>query len=98
MNKKSNEIPQIDELPDIDYSDIPSEIEEVVGQQPYVIEKKVKLTWDGDQFIARIPSEITEELGLTSNSQVKMKFGYSKPLPKENREPDLKDVDIELVE
>lgn len=89
----SDDIPEIDELPSIDYSDLPPEIEGMVGQRPYTVEEKVKLTWDGNQFIVRIPTEIADEMELTQDSR--MKFNLTKPLPNSDETPNL---DIEIIQ
>lgn len=89
---QSNEIPRIDELPTVDYSELPPEIEAVVGQQPYTVEEKVKLTWDGNQFLVRIPTEIANEMRLSPESR--MRFELTKPLPNSESEPT---VDIALI-
>lgn len=86
-----DEIPEIDELPDVDYSDIPPEIEDVLTGTPYTVIETVKLTWDGNQFLGRIPTEIAEELNLTKESR--KRFTLRKPLPESDEEPT---VDIEL--
>jgi hypothetical protein len=31
------------------------EIEEAITRKPYIVDKRAKLTWDGRQFIIRIP-------------------------------------------
>ncbi|MCM2466486.1 hypothetical protein [Methanoculleus oceani] len=88
MKKDSDdEIEELQELPEVDYSTIPPEIEGVVGKQPHIIEKKVKLTWDGKQFSFRIPTEIAEEMKITKEHQVL--FRLKKPVPGSNDEPEL---------
>ncbi len=74
---KSNEISE--KLPQVDYTNLPKELRAVMDKQPYVIEETVKLTWDGRQFIARIPSEIAEECKITKENR--MRFKVIKPLP-----------------
>lgn len=88
---QSDEIPEIDELPEVDYSAVPSEVEAVLSGQPYTVEETVKLTWDGNQFLCRIPTEIAEELSLTKESR--MRFVLRKPLPGSDEQPT---VDIEI--
>lgn len=88
MEKNScDEIEELQELPEVDYSTIPPEIEGVVGKQLHIIEKKVKLTWDGKQFSFRIPTEIAEEMKVTKEHQVL--FRLKKPVPGSKEEPDL---------
>ncbi|MCK5040423.1 MAG: hypothetical protein KAR87_05645 [Candidatus Aenigmarchaeota archaeon] len=82
-----------DELPKVDYSKLPKDIEDVViNREEYVIEEKAKLTWDGRQFLVRIPSEIAKEMNLNKENVVK--FRLTKPLP--DSEDKLK-LDIEIV-
>lgn len=86
MATSPDEIPEIDELPNVDYSDVPVEIEAVLTGEPYTIEQTVKLTFDGDQYLARIPTEIAEELSLTEGES-RMEFTFQKPLPDSTDEP-----------
>ena len=58
----------------LDYSNLPSDVKAAITsatQIPYIVEEIVKLTWDGRQFILRIPKEIAEELGITEENQIK---------------------------
>lgn len=86
--RKSNEIKDLNELPDIDYSNLPKEVEESLTIEPYTINPKAKLTWDGKQFIVRIPSEITQEMKLTRENR--MLFTLVKHMPDSDDEPELK--------
>ena len=58
----------------LNYSKLPKDIKEAIIEMPYIVEESVKLTWDGRQFILRIPKEIAEEAGITQENQVKFKF------------------------
>jgi hypothetical protein len=89
--RNSKDISEPD-LPAVNYSTLPPEIEEVITRQPFKIEKKTKLTWDGKQFSMRIPTEIAEELKITKDNQVI--FRLTKPLPDSNEKPRL---EIELI-
>lgn len=88
MNNSNEE----EELPKVDYSNLPQEIEEIISKQPYIVEKKVKLTWDGRQFLIRIPKEIANEQGITTENQVL--FRLTKPRPDSQNTPKL---EIELL-
>ena len=81
---KSNDIKKIPSLPKVDYSNknLPKDVEEAISEAQYVIETAAKLTWDGRQFIVRIPKEIAEEQGLTKEN--KMQFKLIKPRPSSN--------------
>jgi hypothetical protein len=88
MKKESSDkLVELEELPEVDYSTIPPEIEWIVGKQRYVIEKKVQLTWDGKQFSFRIPTEIAEEMKVTKENQVR--FLLTKPIPGSDEKPEL---------
>ena len=89
---KSNEIKDLSELPDIDYSNLPKEVEESLTREPYKVKAKAKLTWDGKQFIIRIPSEITQEMKFTRENR--MLFTLVKPRPDSDDKNDLK---IEII-
>ena len=71
----------------LDYSDLPTDIKAAINPIPYIVEETVKLTWDGRQFILRIPKEIAEEAGITSENQIKFKF--IKFPPESNEKPKL---------
>ena len=61
----------------LDYSNLPSDVKAAITsatQMPYIVEETVKLTWDGRQYILRIPKEIAEEVGITEENQIKFKF------------------------
>ena len=81
------EFKEYDELPVVDYSKIPDEVEEVINKQPYVVEGKAKVTWDGKQFLVRIPSEIANEMKITT--EYRMLFKVTKPLPDSDDTPEL---------
>ena len=90
--KKSNDEQQEPELPAVDYSKLPPEIEEVISQKKFEIEKTTKLTWDGKQYSMRIPTEIAEETGITKETRAY--FHLTKPLPGSTEKVD---VVIKLV-
>ncbi len=79
-------------LPAVDYSKLPPEIEEVITRQPFKIENKTKLTWDGKQYSMRIPTEIATEMKITKDNQVF--FRMIKPLPGSDEKPIL---EIKLI-
>ena len=54
----------------LDYSNLPTDIKAAINPIPYIVEETVKLTWDGRQFILRIPKEIADEVGITSENQL----------------------------
>ena len=65
----------------LDYSKIPEDIIKAINKQQYTINKTTKLTWDGRQFLIRVPKEIAEEIGLKDDWHAT--FIYVKPLPEE---------------
>ena len=87
--KKEGEIKfkEYDKLPEVDYSKIPEDIEQAINKQPYVAEGKAKVTWDGKQFLVRIPSEIANEMKITT--EYRMLFKVTKPLPDSDGAPEL---------
>ena len=82
----------LEALPIVDYSNVPKEILEALSEKNHVIDKKVKLTWDGKQFILRIPKEVSEEMNITKESLIQ--FKVIKPKPNAEEENIL---EIELV-
>lgn len=91
---KSNEIKikHLTELPQVNYSKLPKSIEEATIQKPLIIEEKAKLTWDGRQYITRIPSEIAQEMKITIENR--LQFRLIMPIPSSGEKPKL---EIELV-
>ena len=89
---KSNDIKKMSSLPEINYSNkkLPKDVEDAISEAKYVIEENSKLTWDGRQFIIRIPKEIAEEWGITA--QNKMQFRLTKPRPNSNEQAKLEIV------
>ena len=74
----------------LNYSNLPADVKAAITSttpMPYVVEETVKLTWDGRQFILRIPKEIAEEVGITEENQIKFKF--TKFPPESNEKPRL---------
>lgn len=90
--KKSDELKDLKELPKVDYSILPEVTSEAIAEKPFIITEKARLTWDGKQFLVRIPSEIAKEWGITKENR--MLFTLKKPLPYSNEKLELK---IELV-
>ena len=72
--KKSDSLPE-----SLDYSKLPKRISEAITTSQYKIKKESKLTWDGKQFVVRIPKEVTEEMGIKEGEHIKFsitkKFG-----------------------
>lgn len=87
--KKSNDDELLSKLPTVDYTKVSKLVEEVVATGQYILTKKAKLTWDGKQFILRIPSEITNEMHITKENQIA--FRLIKPRPDSDE-----DVTIEM--
>lgn len=89
--KRNDEIPK-----KLDYSTMPSVIEEAIQQKHYKIEKNVTLSCDGKQFMIRIPKDISSEMGITKENkgEFKVKFKLIKGLPGSN---EVTKVTMELV-
>ena len=71
----------------INYTKLPEDVKKAIVSMPYIVEETVKLTWDGRQFILRIPKEIAEEVGITEENQIRFKF--TKFPPESNEKPRL---------
>ena len=74
----------------LNYSNLPVDVKAAITAttpMPYIVEETVKLTWDGRQFILRIPKEIAEEVGITEENQIRFKF--TKFPPESNEKPRL---------
>jgi len=85
--------PELPELPKVDYSKLPPELEEAVAHKPYTRTKKGKISWDGKQFSVRIPTEIAEEMHITKENYIL--FQLRKPAPGSQDEPEL---EIKLIQ
>ena len=91
---KSDEIKIIKSatLPDnLDYSRLPKAVLEAITLTQYDIDKKVKLSWDGRQFVVRIPKEIAVEMGVSEEDYIR--FSITKKFA-DTEKPELR---IELV-
>jgi hypothetical protein len=88
--KKSDKmkiIEEHDEIPKkLDYSNVPKAIEDAIKQKSYEIEKDVNLSWDGKQFMIRIPLDVSNEVGITKENrgEFKVKFKLVKGRPNTN--------------
>jgi len=87
MSSKIPDETELKELPQVDYSILPPDIEEAIIKKRYEVTEKSKLTWDGKQFLVRIPKEITQEMGITKENQIVFKL--KKPLPDSNEKSSL---------
>lgn len=87
LDKKEEEIPAVPELPVVDYSALPPDIDAIVKKEQYTVEKKVRLTWDGKQYSLKIPSEVTSEMKITNDNRIL--FRLTKPLPGTDEKPTL---------
>lgn len=81
-----------DDFRKVDYSKLPKPIAEVVTDRPDIIEKKAKITYDGRQYLVRIPTEISNVLNISQDDMIK--FTAVVPSPKSTEKKSLK---IELV-
>lgn len=84
---KTKKLEAPDEVPNkLDYSTVPKVIEEAVKQMPYEIEKDVNLSWDGKQFMIRIPLDVSNEMGITKENkgEFKVRFKLVKGRPNTN--------------
>jgi len=81
-----NKLEDETELPEVDYSNLPDEILKALEPEQYKIEKNAKLSWDGRQFLVRIPSDIANEMEITKDNKndFKVHFVYTKPAPNTN--------------
>jgi hypothetical protein len=76
-----------DDFDNVDYSNLPKEIREVVTDKSDIVIKKAKLTFDGNQYIVRIPTDIAKIMAITSDFM--MEFEAIIPSPKSNDEKEL---------
>lgn len=96
-SSKKEKIEELDELPkQLDYSVVPREIEEAINPMPYEIEKKTKLSWDGKQFMIRIPLDISDEMGITKENKGEFKVRFKLVKGRPNTTEETK-VTMELV-
>ena len=65
-------------------SQFPEEIERVIEPQPYTVEEEAKITFDGRQFLIRIPNKVAKTLGIKKGDY--LKFNVSVPHPKSHGE------------
>ena len=65
---------------ELKYIELRKEVQEAVSDKPDIIRKKAKLTFDGRQYVVRIPTGIAKVMGITSDHV--MKFEATIPTPK----------------
>ena len=71
-----------------DYKKLPKDIKDVVTVKPDIIVKKAKLTFDGKQYIVRIPTEIAKLMNITTHDRIE--FNAIIPTPKSTEKKELK--------
>lgn len=71
----------------IEYRRLPSEVEEVVGEEQAKIAHTANVTFDGRQFLVRFPKDISEAMNLSKEHKVI--FIVIKPKPRTDEEPKL---------
>lgn len=92
-NNNSDDKNSNDDLPEIDYSKHkPKIIDELLKIEAETIQKEAKISWDGRQYIVRIPKEISQVMDITTEN--KIRFIVTKPPPHENAE---KKMDMILI-
>lgn len=58
----------------LDYSQLPRKTLDAITTPQYEIDKEAKLTWDGKQFIVRIPKEVSFEMGIKEGEYIKFRI------------------------
>ncbi len=87
--KKNNDYEKGDTIPDVDYGkNKPEETIKILNNEIDIIEKKTKLTWDGRQFIVRIPKAIADVMNLKEKNE--LRFRLERRAPGEGQNPKLK--------
>jgi len=81
-----------DDFENVDYRNIPKEIQDVVSDRPEIIIKKAKLTFDGKQFIVRIPTEISKLMGISSEHMVEFRATIPTPRSQDERKLEIRIV------
>lgn len=67
----------------LDYTKLPEKVRSAIEPIAYELEIDTALTYDGRQFIVRIPTEIAEEFHITKENRMLFKFVKPSPLVKE---------------
>lgn len=75
------------ELPKRDYTKLPLEIESVVTKKPNQVTKTAKITFDGRQYLVRIPNKISSIMII--NDYDRIEFTAITPSPKSSEEKKL---------
>lgn len=70
----------------LNYAKLPEGVKSAIQPLDYKLEIETKITWDGRQFIVRIPAEITEGYKITKQNRMLFKFTKFSPLSKEKQE------------
>jgi hypothetical protein len=84
--KNSDDFEKIEENESlrVDYSNVPKKIKEEVEEKPFSHRSKsVSVTWDGKQYIIRIPTKIAQGMNITKESKFQFDMVIAKPETKE---------------
>ncbi len=74
-------------FPPVDYSKLPKEVERIVEPHQDRIIEEASATFDGKQFLFRVPTKISTVMNLSKKD--KIEFVVDMPLPKTRDEPRL---------
>ena len=90
-SEENNDVPK-----SVDYSIVPKAIENAIKPTSYEIEKEAKLSFDGKQFMIRIPLEISEEMGITKDNKEEFKVLFKLVKGRPNTD-EITSVTMELI-
>ena len=71
---------------EINYSKLSEKVKSAIEPIDYTLEIETKLTWDGRQFVVRIPKEIVDGYNITKANRMLFKFIKPSPLKSEKQE------------
>ncbi len=86
-NKTVRKIQKQPEL--LDYSKLPTELADVVAEPlSDITEKEANISYDGKQWLLRIPNDIASAIGIKKGD--KLRFKVVLPSPKTNQQEEIK--------
>ncbi len=71
---------------ELNYSELPDKVKSAIEPINYVLEIETKLTWDGHQFVVRIPKEIVDGYHITKSNRMMFKFVKFSPMGDKGQE------------
>ena len=78
----------------LNYSKLPEKVKSAIQPIDYELEIETKLTWDGRQFVVRIPKEIVDGYNITKQNRMMFRFVKFSPLSDKGQEKPTLEISV----